>query len=255
LITDINGYCGNWPYWPVKLTEGRGLVALLDRFRIDCVAVTSTKGAFVGCAEGNADTARIVQEHASRLIGFLTVSPTDGPQAVEQLRTCHAQGLKGLRLFPQHHLYRLDDDPVLAQILATAQELGLPVLIPVRLIMNWGMPTLDVREIGNIAGRYRHVRFIIGGVNYGEVRDALGVMRRNDNVSLETSCLQIHEGVATFVRQVGAERVYFGSGLPLQYPGPGLAKIQNAEISDDAKERILGGNARQLLALQKQGAA
>jgi predicted TIM-barrel fold metal-dependent hydrolase len=250
LIIDINGYCGTWPYWPIKYTNGHDLVALLDRFRIDCVAVTSTKGAFVGCAEGNADTARVVQEHASRLIGFCTVSPTDGPQAVEQLRDCHAQGLKGLRLFPQHHLYRLDDDPVLADILATAQELRLPVLIPIRLIMNWGMPTFDVREIGNLAARYRHIRFIIGGVNYGEVRDALGVMRRNDNVSVETSCLQIHEGVAIMVQQAGAERVYFGSGLPLQYPGAGLAKIEHAEINNDAKERILGGNAQQLLALK-----
>ena len=247
MIIDINAYCGNWPYYPIRVRSNEALVSLLDKFNIDQAAITSTKGIFVAAAAGNEDTAAMVAQSPSRLLAFATVTPTDDKPAVEQLRRCAAQGMKGLRLFPQHHGYRLDDDPVLADILDACQELALPVLIPIRLMANWSMPTLDVREIGNLAARFPAVQFIVGGCNYGEVRDTLGVMRRQPNVAMETSCLQLHEGVRTFVERAGAERVYFGSGLPLQYPGPGLAKIIHAQISDAAKELILGGNAQRLI--------
>jgi len=247
VIIDINAYCGNWPYYPIKVRTNEALVGLLDRFKIDRAVITSTKGVFVAAAAGNADTAEMVAQSPARLVAFATVTPTDDAAAVDQLRACAGQGMKGLRLFPQHHGYRLDDDPVLAQTLVACQELGLPVLIPIRMMANWSMPTLDVREIGNLAAHFPSVQFIVAGCNYGEVRDTLGVMRRQSNVAMETSCLQIHEGVKTFVERAGAERVFFGSGLPIQYPGPGLAKIVHAQIPDAAKEMILGGNAQRLL--------
>lgn len=249
MIVDINAYCGNWPYWPIAHKTAAEIVALMDRAGIDRAAITSTQGPFVGSPEGNAETAYIVAGQPDRLIGFATASPTDGEAALVDLARCHDAGMRGLRLFPQHHQYRLDDDPVLGEILATVARWGWPVLVPIRLIMNWGMPGFDVREIGNLAARYPSIRFIVGGVNYGELRDALAVMRRNPNVSIETSCLQIHEGVKTLVERAGSGRVYFGSGLPLQYPAAGLAKVQHAEIDEASKAAILGDSAARLLAL------
>jgi len=137
----------------------------------------------------------------------------------------------------------------LASILKMASKLAWPVLIPIRLMMNWGLPTLDVRTIGGIAAAYSHVQFIIGGVNYGELADALAVMNRYNNVAIETSCLQSLGGVKLLADEVGPERVLLGTGLPLQYPSAGLAKIEHAEISDRAKELILGLNAERLLGL------
>lgn len=249
LIIDLYAYCGHWPYWPIKTTTTEGLIHMLDCFKIDKAVVTSTRGVFVACAEGNQETAKLCNEQPERFIGFATVNPVDEKEACNQLVQAHTMGLKGLRLFPQHHGYRLDDDPFLAEILATAQDLGLPVLIPVRVMMNWGLPFMDVRQLENVVGQYPRLRFIIAGINYGELRDSLAIMRRHDNVGLETSCLQSYGGVKTVVDKVGAERIYLGTGLPLQYPAPGLAKIEHAEISDDAKELILGVNASRLLSL------
>jgi len=246
VIIDINAYCGNWPYWPLTVTTSAELVRLLDQFDIDRAVITSTKGIFLAPADGNSHTARVVAENPTRLIAFATVSPTDA-DAAGQLERCADHRMAGVRLFPQHHGYRFDDDPILAEILEVADARRLPLLIPVRVMGNWSMPTLDVRQIGELAGRFPDVQFIAAGVNYGEVRDTLSVMRRHPNVALETSCLQLHEGVKTFVERVGAERLLFGSGLPLQYPGAGLAKILHAEIGDAARELILGQNAQRLL--------
>ncbi|MCC7160859.1 MAG: amidohydrolase family protein [Anaerolineae bacterium] len=247
MIVDINAYCGNWPYWPIKHSSATDLVTLMDRVGIDRAVITSTQGPFVGSPEGNAETVRIVAGQPDRLIGFATASPTDEAAALTDLVRCHESGMRGLRLFPQHHQYRLDDDPILGDILNTVSSWGWPVLIPIRLIMNWGLPSFDVREIGNLAARYPSVNFIISGVNYGELRDSLAVMRRSANVGIETSCLQVHEGVKGLVDRVGSSRVYFGTGLPLQYPAAGMAKVQHAEIDQVSREAILGGNAMRCL--------
>lgn len=249
MIIDINAYCGAWPFWPIKYRTGAGILELMDRFRIDQVAIASTRNAYISCEEGNTETMRIAQENALRMIGFACANPRDGEAAVDQLHNAFEKGARGLRLFPQHHQYRFDDDPILNLILMAAEELNLPVLVPIRIIMNWGMPLLDVREIGKLAERYPNVRLIISGVNYGELRDSLMIMHQYENLFIETSCMQAFDGIKILTEKVGADRVLFGSGLPLQYPGPGLAKIEHAKISDKAKELILAKNSEELLNL------
>ena len=49
------------------------------------------------------------------------------------------------------------------------------------------------------------------------------------------------------VREVGAERIVFGSHLPSRSLGTELAKVVGAEISEADKRLILGQNYRNLL--------
>ena len=164
MIVDIHAYCGNWPYWQLRTNTSSELVGLLDRFSISKAAVTSTKGVFVTPAEGNRHTAEAVAAYPERLLGFATACPWD-EDAPAQLERAIEGGMRGLRLFPQHHGYRFDDDPVLADILAVAEKHSLPVVVPVRIMANRSMPAPDARQIGDLAGRYPALQFIIAGVN------------------------------------------------------------------------------------------
>jgi predicted TIM-barrel fold metal-dependent hydrolase len=51
------------------------------------------------------------------------------------------------------------------------------------------------------------------------------------------------------VNEAGADRVLFGSDMPLMDPRPQIGKIITADISDEAKQLILGDNARRLLGI------
>lgn len=248
-IIDICGYFGQWPHWPIKATTGPGLIELLDRFEIDQTVVASTRGLFTDCNEGNREVAQLTHESTGRIHGFAVIDPTREKEARNLLLEAHQAGMKGFRLFPQQHQYHLDDDPVLNDVLAMGCDLGMTVLIPVHIILHWGLPQLDVREINTVAKNFPDLKVIISGVNYGEFREAMAVMRRYENVSFETSCLQMVDGIETLVSKIGAERVYMGTGLPLMYPYPGIYKILKAQIGEREKELILGGNAARLLSL------
>ena len=49
------------------------------------------------------------------------------------------------------------------------------------------------------------------------------------------------------MERAGASKVIFGGEFPLSHPKAELAKILALNISDDARERILGGNILELV--------
>ena len=55
-------------------------------------------------------------------------------------------------------------------------------------------------------------------------------------------------GVEAMTKRYGPGRLIFGSGWPRQSPGPYLSYVRYAAVPSAAKEAILGGNVRELLA-------
>jgi predicted TIM-barrel fold metal-dependent hydrolase len=49
------------------------------------------------------------------------------------------------------------------------------------------------------------------------------------------------------VREIGEDRIVFGSHLPTRSLGTELTKVTAAEITEEAKGKILGANYRRLL--------
>jgi predicted TIM-barrel fold metal-dependent hydrolase len=114
--------------------------------------------------------------------------------------------------------------------------------------MNWGMPMLDLPVLETLVLRHPRVNWILAGINYlHELQLAVSLMRRFENVHLETSCVMGYAAITKLVERCGTERILFGSGAPIQHGAAALSKIVHAPIADDAREKILGGNLRRLL--------
>jgi hypothetical protein len=68
------------------------------------------------------------------------------------------------------------------------------------------------------------------------------------NVAVETAGFDPTAGMVEMaVRELGAERVIYGSDAPGRSFASQLAKIYGAEIPETAKRQILGGNLRRWL--------
>ena len=74
-------------------------------------------------------------------------------------------------------------------------------------------------------------------------------MTRCPNIVIEISCMQGFGAVARMAEAVGADRVLFGTGLPLHYPACNVVKLDHADLSEEQQSAISFKNAMRCLSL------
>lgn len=102
-------------------------------------------------------------------------------------------------------------------------------------------------ELAELARRFPEQQFICAHAG-GEWERGIRAVQNSPNILLETSGFDATAGfIEMAVREVGAERIVFGSHLPSRSLGTELAKVTSANISEKDKRQILGENFRRLL--------
>jgi len=102
-------------------------------------------------------------------------------------------------------------------------------------------------ELTQLAKKFPQQKFICAHAG-GEWEKGIRSVQEQPNVLVETSGFDPTAGfIEMAVRDLGAQRVVFGSHLPSRSLGTELAKITTAAISEGDKKLILGENFRGLL--------
>lgn len=102
-------------------------------------------------------------------------------------------------------------------------------------------------ELATLAKRFPEQQFICAHAG-GEWEKGIRAVQKNDNILIETSGFDPTAGfIEMAVREMGAERIIFGSHLPTRSLGTELCKVTCAQITDEEKRLILGENFRQLV--------
>jgi predicted TIM-barrel fold metal-dependent hydrolase len=127
------------------------------------------------------------------------------------------------------------------QLLAVVARAGRPLIAP---IAGWGHST-DAGEATAGLG----IPVILTGSHYAWTVDDLAALHRFPHLYLDTTRLAQFGGVEAVVREVGAERLLFGSDSPTRSLLSPINAVVAAEISDDEKRAILAGNAARLFGL------
>jgi predicted TIM-barrel fold metal-dependent hydrolase len=257
VIFDINAFVGKWPYWPVRSSSVEEVEAELRAWGIDGAAICSTRSLFVNYEDGNLEAEAAVAQAQGDLVAFACLGTRELSHQIaaagHDFESYRERGFAGVRLYPQHHSYHPLYEAWVEETLEDAAQWGWPVMLPLRVIMNWGMPMLDLGVMEALVTRHPKVNWILAGVNYlHELQLAVSLMRRFESVYLETSCIAGYEAVAKTAQQVGAARLLFGSGAAIQHGAAALSKILHAGMPDAQKELIAGGNARRLLRLDTE---
>jgi hypothetical protein len=110
-------------------------------------------------------------------------------------------------------------------------------------------------DLVELAERHPHVQFICAHTG-GDWERGIRIIRSTKNVSAEMAGFDPTSGALEMaVRELGAERVVYGSDVGGRSFGSQLAKVMGADIPESAKELILGGNLRRILTpiLQAKG--
>lgn len=253
MIIDSSAYIGNWPFWNIPHLDvsGDGLVELMNRYSIGKSVIISLDSILYDDEVGNELTFNAAKAHPDRLFPAVTVSPTnicrDGPAYLESLVR---RGAVALKLYPFYHSFNLSSsNQKLKKLLCCAQELKVPVCLPVRLFMNWGLPALSVGSIQDIVTAYPEIRFLVENFNAGEFLPLVTLAEQAENLFLGTAALTRYRGVYDMVMRLGGERVIGGMCAPVQYPNCGIIKISQSEIEPCSQSLLLGDNSMRLFGI------
>jgi hypothetical protein len=82
---------------------------------------------------------------------------------------------------------------------------------------------------------------------WGDDRFFRPLLDRYERFHIDTASYDLDGGVAGLVKRHGPHRLIYGSNYPVMQMGGSILTVAQADIADDAKAAIAGGNLRRLL--------
>ena len=220
------------------------MVGLMDAIGITRTAVSGLMFATgVRLETMNDWVAEFVRAEPDRFLGYCYLNP-NFPEVLEaEIERCFDElGFAGFKLHVDWNGYPYDGDRY-TPVYEYANERRLPILAH-----TWGDEA--VRRLATMARRYPDASFLAGHSGAGDVEITIEEAHRTPNLFLElTYSAGTPWGVERFVREVGAERIVWGSDSILFAQSHQVGKVAFARISDADKAAILGGNARRIFGL------
>jgi hypothetical protein len=246
-IIDLHAHLGPYYNMHSPACDAPDIVKMMDLCGIDKTVISTTFGFDTDIVLGNTMMLQALGSFPSRLYGACGVNGNYPELSLAELeRTFSCPDVVMIKVHPVGSKCRLDDRRM-NRILEFASARRLFVLVH-----TW----LDNDAYGNqdlfasVAAAHPEIKWIMGhsGGPYGSVH-AVELALKTPNIFLDlTLSMCPARQVEFFVREVGSERVLFGTDSPFLDPRPQVGRVALAEISEQDRVNIFGANARRHIA-------
>lgn len=208
------------------------------------------------CAEVNEHLIAVQQAHADRLTCFATVSPAR-PGAVEELRRCAGEGLRGVgELNADAQGFDLDGDGI-DSVAQTCVDLGIPMVLHCSEPVGHEYPGKGTATPGHVAGfalRNPDLRLVCahlgGGLPfYAHMPEVAALCRRLWFDTAAGPFLYAPTAYRAVADLCGADRLLFGSDHPLLPARRYIDAFAQAELTVAERDLVMGENAVRLFGL------
>lgn len=185
--------------------------------------------------EPNREVARIVARYPGRFIGYAKHDPVNEKGSIRSmlLQECRELGLRGLKL----HVMPTPE------VLDTVAELGIPIIWHPR----------RVAMFDEIAKSYPAIDLILAhlgsdlSADWREHLAAIDMAHRHPNIYLDTGAAVLSRYLEQAVKELGPERIVFGSDEPEVDCRLEIFKVRMLKLPKQQEQMILGGNMVRLL--------
>lgn len=219
------------------------ILANMNRLNIDKAILIPVKPKDYHLAPINDQVSKAVLQNPDRFYGLCRVDPWQkGAAVVEAKRGFEELGACGLYLDPLEENFAITDDHI-RSILETAEAYNKPVVV------NAGHVRVShIAQIRDMANRYPGVQWVVcnggwinsSGMLYYEGR---AMMDACPNVVISTSGVYREDFLEEIFKEVGEERVLFGSRSPIYDQEFEMVRIQLAHLTETQKEKLWSTNA------------
>jgi predicted TIM-barrel fold metal-dependent hydrolase len=193
----------------------------------------------------NDEVLAALKKWSHRTFGFVYLNPKYPQESLDELNRCVRDGpMVGVKLW----VAKRSSAPELDAIVDRAAALKAIIFQHTWIKVAGNLPGESTpMELVELAGRHPQATIICGHTG-GDWEQGIRAIRSRGNVYAD---LAGGDPVAGFtemaVRELGAERVLYGSDAGGRSFGSQLAKVHGAEVSDEAKRLIFSGNLKRLL--------
>ena len=222
------------------------MVEEADRIGISYFCISPIEGIFSSPDLGNRHMKEAIMKYPDRVKGYMVINP-NFPELYDSMFDTYYNlgGVLGIKIHPTAHNYNLCDENYI-KAFDRVNDLGGIVLSH-----SWqSAPSCSVDLCEQVIKAYPKIPFIIGhsgGTTEGILK-SISVVNKYENAYMDTcgtflSCIRIEEMAA----KADSGKILFSSDSPYHDPRVELCNILLADIEDDLKINMLGGNFRKML--------
>ena len=238
MIIDINTCFGFYPYRKVDASL-EILKSILKSHQAKALSL-SLKGIFYDATEGNEETLSLLKDETN-VYPIATYDPRAYPKGIEFLEGLKSKGFLGIAFFPRLQSWVIDFAPF-RETLEILKNESIPIIIH----------TSGYGELTKISLLAREIKspFIIAGFNYSNLSEAIAVMKKVENIYIESHLFNSPDALEYLKKYTGTDRIVFGSGAPLLSFETALGVIEKSYLSDEEKEGILSRNLERIIGVK-----
>jgi len=245
MIIDTNVHLGRWPFRSTPWNTTAAIVSKLKAAKVTQAWAGSCEAPFDKDMEGvNLRLVRECREFGEGiLLPFGSVNPLL-PDWKDDVRRCQeTHGMRGIRLFPGYHDYKLDA-PVFAQLLELAA--GKKMLVQIVMQMEdartqhplMQVPLVDMTPLATLITKVPDMRVQILNSPAAIPDQVLVPLARSKRVYFDFAMIEGVGGVGRFADKTGIDAVLFGSHFPLFYLESSILKVRESPLPDTDAQRF-----------------
>ncbi len=217
----------------------QGSAAGVDKFLVQSVATVPEQVRSI-----NNYISECVSRYPDRLIGFGAMHP-DFEDIVGETERIVSLGLKGIKLHSDFQRFNLDEKRAYA--IYEAAEGRLPILFHI------GDPRYDYsapERLMRVVKRFPKLTVIAAHLAGWTMWDKGAEIFEGSGIYADCSSslyALAPDRAAELIRKIGADKVFWGTDYPLWGAAEELERFRSLPLSDEEKDKILGGNITRLL--------
>jgi predicted TIM-barrel fold metal-dependent hydrolase len=243
-----------------KFASAEDVIGILAESRFDRAVIFGFAFRDPGlCRMVNDYVIEKTQQFPEKLTGFISVSPNE-PGMENEINRCYDAGLRGIgELYPDGQGFNVDDKQETCALIGTCLELDIPMILHANEPVGHhyvGKNDIPLNKIERFIENAQGVRIVLahwgGGLLFFEAMPELREKFRNVYYDTAASPFLYSEAIYQAALALGlGEKILFGSDFPLLPPSRYLSQME--ALSPLERDRILGGNAEQLLSKSSHG--
>ncbi len=235
-IYDVHGHIGTFAKTTPQNTDYKSLMKSMDRLGIKKTVISSADAIMGKMIYGNDEVYNTVANSEGKIMGYITVNPNGDNGMVEEIKRFENGVMTGIKYHPNYSVAPVNSEKM-SECLKYINEKEYILLVH-------AYSHSQVEEVEETIKKYPGIKFIIAhsGAQSGYKLTA-ELIKKHENVYCDISMGFPRANLLEYLVEYSDEnKIMFGSDTPLTDPAVSIGRVLLSDISDRAKEKILGLN-------------